>query len=82
MQVKNYNKYINLEVLFISNNFIVFYCFVNIIQFNFGSSFCLKGMWILKRWKKSISLKQLSLSDEKNMQESFMYKLSEKKVLI
>lgn len=47
----------------------------------FGSPFSIKkGMWILKRWKKSISLRQLSLSDEKNMQESFMYKLSEKKV--
>ena len=37
-------------------------------------------MWILKRWKKSISLQQLSLSDEKSMKDSFMYKLSEQKV--
>jgi hypothetical protein len=38
------------------------------------------GMWILKRWKKSKSLQQLSLSDEKNIHESFMYKLSQQKV--
>jgi hypothetical protein len=35
------------------------------------------GIWILKTWKKSKSLEQLSLSDCKNLQETCIYKLSE-----
>lgn len=35
------------------------------------------GIWVLKTWKKSRSLEQLSFSDSKNIKESFIYKLSE-----
>jgi hypothetical protein len=35
------------------------------------------GMWILKKWKKSKSLEQLSLTDTVNLNESCLYKLSE-----
>ena len=34
------------------------------------------GMWLMKQWKKSKSLAQLSLSDEKNLEDTYMYKLS------
>lgn len=35
------------------------------------------GLWILKKWKKSKSLEQLSLTDNSNLMESCLYKLSE-----
>ncbi len=35
------------------------------------------GMWILKKWKKSKSLEQLSLSDTSDLSESCLFKLSE-----
>ena len=35
-----------------------------------------KGMWILKRWKKSICLQQLSMSDSEKLENTFLYKLS------
>jgi hypothetical protein len=35
------------------------------------------GIWLLKTWKKSKSLEQLSFSDSKNLNESCIYKLSE-----
>ena len=38
------------------------------------------GMWILKRWRKSHCLTQLSMSDSKNIEETFLYKLSQSKV--
>lgn len=34
------------------------------------------GLWVLKKWKKSISLQQLTLCDTKTMHDSFLYKLS------
>lgn len=34
------------------------------------------GMWFLSKWKKSESLTQLSMADSKNIEDSFLYKLS------
>lgn len=34
------------------------------------------GMWIMKRWKKSVSLSQLSMTDSPNLEDTFLYKLS------
>ena len=34
------------------------------------------GMWIMKQWKKSKSLTQLSMTDSKNLEDTFLYKLS------
>ncbi|CAI2387750.1 unnamed protein product [Moneuplotes crassus] len=34
------------------------------------------GMWIMKQWKKSKSLAQLSMTDAKDMEDTFLYKLS------
>lgn len=34
------------------------------------------GMWVLKRWKKSQCLQQLSMSDASNKSDTFLYKLS------
>lgn len=34
------------------------------------------GMWIMKAWKKSKSLEQLSMTDSKKLEDSFLYKLS------
>lgn len=39
------------------------------------------GIWVLKRWNKSVSLSQLSLSDNQDPTECFLYKLSQKKGL-
>ena len=39
------------------------------------------GMWLLKKIKKCVSLEQLSFSDEKSMDKSFLYELSEAKGL-
>ena len=35
------------------------------------------GMWIIKKWKKSRCLEQLSMSDEKESNNMFMYRLSQ-----
>lgn len=34
------------------------------------------GMWIMKRWKKSKSLSQLSMTDSSDLEDTFLYKLS------
>ena len=34
------------------------------------------GMWFLKQWKKSKSLSQLLMTDSKNLEDTFLYKLS------
>jgi len=36
------------------------------------------GMWLLKQWKKSKCLAQLTMTDSKNNKESYLYKLSQK----
>lgn len=38
------------------------------------------GLWLLKKWKKSTCLGQLSLTDNKNYEETLIYRLSEYKV--
>ena len=37
------------------------------------------GMWFLKTWRKSKCLQQLRMTDNKNLEESALYKLSEMK---
>ena len=34
------------------------------------------GLWIIKKWKKSLSLKQLSMTDTSDAKNSFLYKLT------
>lgn len=34
------------------------------------------GMWVLKKWKKSTSLMQLSMSDHKDLEKTTLYELS------
>jgi hypothetical protein len=34
------------------------------------------GIWILRKWKKSVSLTQLSMSDNEHLEDSYLYKLS------
>lgn len=34
------------------------------------------GMWVLKKWRKSKCLTQLSMSDQKNLEDTLLYKLS------
>jgi len=34
------------------------------------------GMWVLKKWKKSEALKELSMTDCTNLEDSYIYKLS------
>lgn len=34
------------------------------------------GMWFTRKWKKSKSLAQLSMSDENTNEQTFLYKLS------
>jgi triacylglycerol esterase/lipase EstA (alpha/beta hydrolase family) len=36
------------------------------------------GMWLLKQWKKSKCLAQLTMTDTKDSKESYLYKLSQK----
>jgi hypothetical protein len=36
------------------------------------------GMWVLKSWKKSVVLNQLSMTDEKDLEKTTLYKLSQK----
>ncbi len=35
------------------------------------------GIWILKRWKKSLCLQQLSMTDASELKDTFLYKLSQ-----
>lgn len=35
------------------------------------------GIWILKRWKKSFCLQQLSMGDAANLEETFLFRLSQ-----
>jgi predicted alpha/beta hydrolase family esterase len=37
------------------------------------------GMWVLKSWKKSVVLNQLSMTDSKEAEESALYRLSQQK---
>ncbi|EAR94467.2 serine esterase, putative (macronuclear) [Tetrahymena thermophila SB210] len=39
------------------------------------------GIWILKRWKKSTSLQQLTMADSKDIENTFLYRLSKAKGL-
>jgi len=39
------------------------------------------GLWFLKKWKNSKCLYQFSLSDNKNITDTFLYKLSETEVI-
>mmetsp|Transcript_33699 Transcript_33699/g.81606 ORF Transcript_33699/g.81606 Transcript_33699/m.81606 type:complete len:966 (+) Transcript_33699:70-2967(+) len=39
------------------------------------------GIWVLKKWSKSLCLTQLSMTDHQNHEECFVYKLSKKKGL-
>ena len=34
------------------------------------------GMWFLKNWNQSVSLKQLSMTDASDFKDTFLYKLS------
>lgn len=34
------------------------------------------GMWFLKKWRKSVSLTQFSMSDADNVEDTCLYKLS------
>jgi triacylglycerol esterase/lipase EstA (alpha/beta hydrolase family) len=42
-----------------------------------SSSLVDAGMWLIKKWKKSDSLKQLSMTDMPRREDSYLYKLSE-----
>lgn len=44
-------------------------------MYNSGSLFN-AGMWVLKRWKNSHCLQQLSMTDFNNKQQSYLFKLS------
>ena len=39
------------------------------------------GIWFLQKWRKSCCLQQLTMGDSKNLEETFMYKLSNTKGL-
>lgn len=39
------------------------------------------GMWFLKTWKKSICLQQLRMTDQKDIEQCKLYKLSQEKGL-
>jgi hypothetical protein len=41
-----------------------------------SSSLVDAGMWLIKKWKQSDSLKQLSMTDTSNKEDSFIFKLS------
>ena len=47
------------------------------VGFFFAPGIVNTAVWFLKRWHKSLALEQLSLSDEKEVQATFFYKLSE-----
>ena len=35
------------------------------------------GMWVFKNWKKSVTLNQLSMSDNKNLEKTALYRISQ-----
>ena len=39
------------------------------------------GMWVLKKWRKSHCLTQLSMTDEKDLEKTFLFELSKKEGL-
>lgn len=39
-------------------------------------------MWILQKWRKSSSLQQLSMTDAKEIEETFLFRLSRAPVTI
>ena len=41
-----------------------------------SSSLVDAGMWFIKKWKQSDSLKQLSMTDTQRREDSFLYRLS------
>ena len=45
-----------------------------IIKLHFHKN--LKGMWVLKKWKKTICLDELCMSDSKNIEDTYLMKLS------
>ncbi len=55
-----------------------------------GNSLCLKyffiyyslGLWFLKTWKKSRCLSELSMTDSSKLENTYLYKLSESKVIL
>lgn len=48
----------------------------------FGRSKALQaGFWVMRSWKKSLCLSQLSLTDNENPRKTYMYKLSQKQSL-
>lgn len=48
----------------------------------FGRSKALQaGFWVMRSWKKSLCLSQLSLTDHENPRKTYLYKLSEKPAL-
>lgn len=50
------------------------------ISFLYSSSSLIDaGMWLLKKLKKSDALQQLTMSDQENLKDTFIYKLSELK---
>jgi hypothetical protein len=47
------------------------------VGFFFAPGIVNTAVWFLKRWHKSLALEQLSLSDEKDINKTFFYRLSE-----
>ena len=47
------------------------------VGFFFAPGIVNTAVWFLKRWHKSLALEQLSLSDEKDVNKTFFYRLSE-----
>ena len=45
-----------------------------------SSSIIDAGLWVLKTWKKNVCLTQLTMSDAKKLEDTFLYKLSTFKV--
>ena len=37
-------------------------------------------MWVLKKWKKSTCLKELTMTDSEKTEDTYLYKLSKAKV--
>jgi hypothetical protein len=34
------------------------------------------GLWVLKKWRKSLCLQQISMTDSKDLKKTFIYQLS------
>ena len=41
-----------------------------------------KGLWFLKKWKKSKCLQELTMTDSQNIEETYLYKLTKAKVIL